>query len=627
MWRLQQTAQFCCSALFAVVGLCCLAEENKPLFNDTVELKEVVITDSKTIGTNGKRQFQHLENYAARKLPNLLNEISGVYLKNYGNGQLTSIAVRGTTTSQTEVLWNGVKINSPMLGQSDFALLNVGFHNSIAIQFNQLNSAIGSNIALNNSIPEANTHFEGTIRAGSYGLLESNMNISYGNTAIRGATKVAVLKCNNNFPVLKNEVVTKQANADVLQWALFQQLNYFINNKNEIELFAWYNTANREIPPTLLQESSKARQRDQSLRTMLRWKFKKNSWRLALSSAYLYETLHYTNYLLLANDKSTSHAWRNNANFQYNIKSFHVEATAFADVEIARSAGYGARYNRVLSGFSAKASYYQKHGFTFTAGLRQEFMNTKASPFMPFISGAFTKQLHKHFIGIELTAKRSFRFPTFNDLYWQGSGNAQLQAEKSWNAEIAATYKWDKTITLTASNYYAWISNQIQWTPDVSGNWRPQNLKSVFARGLETALLFSLPKTTLKHLTANTNLSYSYTLSTQTSSTLANDNALGKQVIYVPRHRISATTSVGYYGFEISAFYRYTGMRFISTDNSDALPSYSLLDIEFAKALLLPKAALRFAFRINNVCNTIYQDVAQRAMPPRNFEGTLNIKL
>jgi iron complex outermembrane receptor protein len=619
-------AQCFITTILVGVALCCLGENNN-IVADTFELKEVVITDTKNKKENARISFQNLENYSARKLPNLLNDVSGIYLKSYGNGQLTTIAVRGTTSSQTEVLWNGIKLNSPMLGQSDFALLNIGFHNSIAIQYNQLNTAIGSNINLNNQTPNAATQFEGTFRAGSFGLLETNMAANYGNKKLRGSTKAALLKCENNFPILKNNLWQKQSNGEVLQWAFFQQLNYLMNHKNTIDFFVWFNNANRAIPPTLQQENSKAHQQDQSLRTLLRWQFKHRNIKFSASTAYLLETLQYTNYQLLTNDKSTSHAWRNIFQFNYHLKQFNIDATVFADYEKAISAGYSASQQRALSGISAKASYFFKQTINFSLGARQEFLNTKSSPFMPYASLLFSKNILEHFIGIELTGKRSFRFPTFNDLYWRNSGNTKLLPEESWNAEAAFSYKWKNVASLSVANFYAWINNQIQWTPDASGNWRPQNLKGVFAHGVDATAIFNLPKDLIKQFECNLSISYSYTRSTQTKSTLANDEAVGKQVIYVPHHKATTSVALGYYGFIVTAFFRYTGLRFISSDNSDALPAYSIADIELCKRITFSKSSIKFAFRINNIANSIYQDVADRPMPPRNFEGTISLYL
>ena len=55
-------------------------------------------------------------------------------LKNYGPGQLATIALRGTSAQHTAVLWNGLNIMLPTLGQSDFALLSVGATTRVGVQ-------------------------------------------------------------------------------------------------------------------------------------------------------------------------------------------------------------------------------------------------------------------------------------------------------------------------------------------------------------------------------------------------------------------------------------------------------------------------------------------------------------
>ena len=55
-------------------------------------------------------------------LDELLEHNSPVYLKNYGQGQLATLSIRGNGASQTQLFWNGFKMNSPTLGQSDLRL-------------------------------------------------------------------------------------------------------------------------------------------------------------------------------------------------------------------------------------------------------------------------------------------------------------------------------------------------------------------------------------------------------------------------------------------------------------------------------------------------------------------------
>ena len=48
-----------------------------------------------------------------------------LYIKNYGPGQLATLSLRGTSAQHTAVLWNGLNIALPTLGQNDLALLPI----------------------------------------------------------------------------------------------------------------------------------------------------------------------------------------------------------------------------------------------------------------------------------------------------------------------------------------------------------------------------------------------------------------------------------------------------------------------------------------------------------------------
>ena len=46
-----------------------------------------------------------------------------IFSKQYGRATLSTVAFRGTAASHTQVMWNGMRINSPMLGMTDFSMI------------------------------------------------------------------------------------------------------------------------------------------------------------------------------------------------------------------------------------------------------------------------------------------------------------------------------------------------------------------------------------------------------------------------------------------------------------------------------------------------------------------------
>ncbi|HHL52761.1 MAG TPA: TonB-dependent receptor, partial [Flammeovirgaceae bacterium] len=64
-------------------------------------------------------------------LAEVLTWYTTIATKAYGNGMLTSLSFRGTGASHTAVLWHGINIAYPSLGQNDLAVLPLSLYNDI----------------------------------------------------------------------------------------------------------------------------------------------------------------------------------------------------------------------------------------------------------------------------------------------------------------------------------------------------------------------------------------------------------------------------------------------------------------------------------------------------------------
>ena len=102
--------------------------------HDTIALKSVEI-----IGFTADRLFEKEEagmretkvdsivmmEKISSSLSDLLSENTPIFIKNNGRGALATASFRGTAASHTQVVWNGININSPMTGSVDFSLIPV----------------------------------------------------------------------------------------------------------------------------------------------------------------------------------------------------------------------------------------------------------------------------------------------------------------------------------------------------------------------------------------------------------------------------------------------------------------------------------------------------------------------
>ncbi len=77
-----------------------------------------------------------------------------------------------------------------------------------------------------------------------------------------------------------------------------------------------------------------------------------------------------------------------------------------------------------------------------------------------------------------------FRAPSFNDLYYPGSGNPNLKPEESKSSELmldgqTAGVEW------RATGYRNDFEQMIQWAPNSQGMWTPQNVGKARIEGIE----------------------------------------------------------------------------------------------------------------------------------------------
>ena len=93
------------------------------------------------------------------------------------------------------------------------------------------------------------------------------------------------------------------------------------------------------------------------------------------------------------------------------------------------------------------------------------------------------------------------------------------------------------------SPYYSLIDNWIQWLPQESGIWTPINVKQVENKGIELEIkkMVKISNKSKLHLHSG----YNYVNSINKASLLTIDNAIGRQLIYVPKHTFNIVDEAG----------------------------------------------------------------------------------
>jgi vitamin B12 transporter len=241
--------------------------------------------------------------------------------------------------------------------------------------------------------------------------------------------------------------------------------------------------------------------------------------------------------------------------------------------------------------------------FLYELSVRKELTDSYKSPVLYSVGTTFSPF---SFYKLKVNGSRNFRIPTFNDLYWQGSGNLDLKPESSYQVEVGNEFKFKNT-TFSVTGYYIKIQDLLRWSPGSGGNWTPNNVADVVTYGAE--ILMNTSKKFGKSQ-FDFNATYGYTIS--------NDEQKNKQLIYVPYHKFTASLAYSYEKLTTHFQYLYNGKVFTSSDNFYSLDAYLVsnagINYAFGK-----KKFFQLGFDVLNVFNENYQSVSMRPMPGRNY--------
>jgi len=144
------------------------------------------------------------------------------------------------------------------------------------------------------------------------------------------------------------------------------------------------------------------------------------------------------------------------------------------------------------TGTFAEAQYRPCQYFKALAGIRHEDHSEFGTESLPRYGAIFNLLENT---ALKLNHAKHFLAPTPNDLFWPreewgwgmgNEGNRNLRPEKGWHSDITLEQSLlDNKVFLTGS-YFNWdMDDRILWADDGTGFWRPTNLKNYEADGIE----------------------------------------------------------------------------------------------------------------------------------------------
>ena len=149
----------------------------------------------------------------------------------------------------------------------------------------------------------------------------------------------------------------------------------------------------------------------------------------------------------------------------------------------------------------------------------------------------------------------------------------------------------------------------------------PVNIGKVKSTGIEAKYTFT-PLDGV--LTAA--LNYTLTQARKMNADSTGDPSYEKQLVYVPKHVMNVSLSLGKENWALTAAYLYTGERFTSADNSQSLPAYRIVNVNAVVRPVLGALTWQVKGEVSNVFDIGYEIFAGYPMPGRAYNLTLGVE-
>ena len=617
-----------------VITFCFFVISKKTFSQDTaIILNQFIVEGNIVKNTKSSKSMMLLDSITrntSSNISDILEKNSSVYIKKYGKGQLSTISLRGTGASQTQIYWNGFKINSPTLGQTDLSLLPLYFIQEATVNFGTSSildgsGGLGGSVELNNRLNwKKDIHFFIGKEFSSFANSISTYGISYGNKRIYSQLKLLHLKGVNNFKFndisKKNKPLIEQVNNRVNQLGIQYEFAIKLTRKDLLTSAFFYLKSNREIPPIIGGVSNKESQKDNNFRSFVSWKAFRKRYKSELKISLFNEKMNYIDSIssVFSEIKVNTYQASYKMNFQFfdKLNFDFITLESFSEVN---SNGFDKIKQRNDLAFYLKVNQTVKK-ITYDIFVRQEIIDELISPLITGFSLNY-RLLKKNKLDFKVNFANNYRSPTLNDLYWNPGGNPDLLPEHGWNGEIGLDSQL-KRFKLSIHGFYGEINNWIQWLPSDKSYWTPINLKAVINKGIETSIFY---KTKVFKFPFSVNLIYAFTNSKNKKTANKNDNTIGKTLIYVPNHKITGNFILKYKSFLLNYNQIYTSKVFIDATNTIYLPHFFPANVSISKQVNLKELKINFQFQINNLYNEPYQIVANRPVPGINYEFKIKL--
>ena len=290
----------------------------------TITLPEVVTSAVRPMADIGLQRTKvdslALKENVALSMADVLAYNSSLYVKNYGRATMSTVAFRGTSPSHTTVTWNGMDINSPMSGMTDFSMIPSFFIDNASLLHGTSSvtdgaGGLGGSVRLATE-PEHREgwHLQYVQGIGSFSTFDEFLRADYGRGRWHTSTRAVYSSSKNDYKYVnrdKKENIYDDNHNIIGQYHpternrsgafhdfhLLQELYFDADSRNDFGLKIWLTDSHRELPLLTVDYGSDTdfenKQRELTLRTVGQWHHRGDNFTVETSAGYAYSRMGY----------------------------------------------------------------------------------------------------------------------------------------------------------------------------------------------------------------------------------------------------------------------------------------------------------------------------------------------
>ena len=609
-----------------------------------------------------------LQRLNALSVADALRYFSGVQLKDYGGvGGIKTINVRSMGSQHTAVYYNGVQLGNAQNGQVDLGRFSLDNMDQIELYNGQKSDIFQSarefgsagNVYLMTRKPYfkegERVHVRGKMRFGSFALANPNVGVDI---KLRDDLSMTIdaeyVYSDGKYPFRYKRVLPTgetaydttavRQNGDVNAVRTELGLHHYYRTTGFWRIHGYNYWSERGIPGAIVNNVWRNGERlwDRNTFVQATWQDEWfNRWSTRLLAKYANDYTHYLNYderLLPSDNKYLQQEI-------YLSLANKIQVFNWWDLSLAYDYQYNALYRENLL-LEEAPEHFQRHSHWLSAATAfniKEYLRMQASVLMTKVDhnaprvtpGVFFSFRPYPTIDLSINAfyKQSYRYPTFNDLYYTDMGNANLRPELARQHSVEVAYhkiakQYD--ISASASYYYNRVTDKIIAYPKGQQfRWTMLNLGTVKINGVDAKadMSFFLPL----RFVLRGRLNYTYQKAIDVTN--PNDTYYAHQIPYIPRHSGSVVIGLDWqskrgdhYGLNYS--FIYVGERYCQQENiiyNYVQPWYTH-DLSLYGEWEIKPVWLKTNLEINNLLGQDYEVIQNYPMPKQNVRCTIALR-